>query len=106
MAEHSVLAIEMRRRAQRDEELRAIRARTAVRHRKRSLVLMLQRRHNLILELAAVDRAATTASAGWVTALNHEAGDDAVEDDVVVLASAGELGEVLASLYRGDVSEL
>lgn len=82
----------------RNKELATIGARPRIRHAQRALVRMLQRRHDLILELAAVDRLAASAGAGWVTALYHKAWDDAVEDDAVVLAGGGELGEVLACL--------
>jgi len=62
-----------------------------------------------VLELAAPDGLAAATSAGGVTALEHEAGDDAVEDDAVVLAGVGEAGEVLACLCgtvrRGIVAE-
>lgn len=59
---------------------------------------MPQRRDKLVLEFAAPNGRATTTSAGGVTALDHEALDDTVEDHVVVFASRGKSGEVLASL--------
>jgi hypothetical protein len=57
-----------------------------------------QRGDELVLELAAPDGRATTTSTGGVTALDHEALDDTVEDHVVVFAGCGKGGEVLASL--------
>jgi len=91
-------------RPKRDEELRPIGTRTAVRHGHGPLILVPQARHELVLELGAVDAGAATAGTGRVTALDHEARDDAVEDDVVVLAGAGELGKVLAGLIVTVVS--
>ncbi len=67
---------------------------------------MPQARHELVFELGAVDAGAATAGTGWVTALDHEARDDAVEDDVVVLAGAGELGEVLAGLMSRSLADV
>lgn len=98
MSEDCVLAVQMRSRTKRDEELGTVRVLASVRHAQSSLALMLQRRHDLVLELAAVDGFAATAGAGWVPSLDHEAFDDAVEDDIVVLARFGESGEVLAGL--------
>ena len=89
----------MWRRPQGNEELTPVRPRTTVRHRKRPLLSMLQARMELILELPTrVDRSTTTTRAGRVTALDHEAGDDAVEDDVVVFAGGSKGGEVAAGL--------
>ena len=50
---------------------------------------MHQRADDLVLEFTAVDRAAARAGAGGVAALEHEAGDYAVEDDVVVFMRVG-----------------
>jgi len=98
VSKHGMLAIEMRCWAERDEELRTIRAWPAVGHAQGSLVLVSKRRHELVLEFGAVDAGASAAGTRWVTALDHEALDDAVEDDVVVLAGCGEGGEILAGL--------
>jgi len=73
-------------------------ARARVGHAERALAVVPQRRDELVLELAAPDRSATTASTGGVTALDHEALDDTMEDDVVVFAGRGQGGEVLARL--------
>jgi hypothetical protein len=59
---------------------------------------VLERTVELVLELAAPDGLSTTTGAGGVTALEHEAGNDAVEDDAVVLASVGEACKVLTCL--------
>ena len=59
---------------------------------------MFQARMYLVRELVAKDGAATAAGAGGVAGLEHEVWDDAVEDDIVVVAALGEGGEVLAGL--------
>lgn len=59
---------------------------------------MLQGRVNFVLELVAVDGSSSAAGAGWVSGLEHEVGDYAVEEEVVVVAAAGEGFEVLAGL--------
>ena len=53
---------------------------------------------DLVGEFFAEDGAATAASAGGVAGLDHEVRDDAVDEDVVVVAPGGEGGEVLAGL--------
>ena len=79
-----MLPIQMRRRRQGDEKLAAVRARSAVGHTQHAFAVMHQRSDDLVLEFAAVDRRAAGTGAGGVAALQHEAGNDAVEDDVVV----------------------
>ena len=59
---------------------------------------MLQARIDLVFELFTVDRGTTSAGAGGVAGLQHEVWDYAVEDDVVVVATLGEGGEVGAGL--------
>lgn len=61
---------------------------------------MLERRADLVLEGVAVDGLAAAPRARGVAALDHEAGDDAVEDHVVVVAALRERREVLACLSR------
>ena len=65
---------------------------------------MLQGRGDLVLELLAVDGLAASSSARWITRLDHEVRDDAVEDYAVVVAAAGEGLEVLACLCGVRVS--
>ena len=88
LAKHSVLAVEVRSRAESDEELASVGARTGVGHAERTLAVVLEGRHELVLELGAVDGRATGTSSSGVTALDHEARNDAVEDDVVVFAGS------------------
>jgi hypothetical protein len=101
LAKHGVLAVEVRSRAEGDKELAAVGAGTGVGHAERALAVVLEGRHELVLELGAVDGRATGTSSGGVTALDHEAWDDAVEDDVVVFAGGCQGGEVLAGLVAG-----
>ena len=100
LPEDGVLAVEPRGRVGGDdEELAPVRVRARVRHRERpalDLVVV-----ELVLELVA---RAAGAGALRAAALDHEVGDDAVEDQPVVEALAGELGEVLDRL-RGLVGE-
>ena len=53
---------------------------------------------DLVGEFLAEDGAAAAAGASGVAGLYHEVGDDAVDEDVVVVASGGESGEILAGL--------
>lgn len=62
---------------------------------------MSQRGIDLIREFLAVDAGAAAARACWVSALDHEVGDYAVEDCVVVVVARGERCEVLACLVGG-----
>src|SRR5207248_3529400 len=82
-------------------ELRPVRVRPRVGHRKRAAphrVVV-----DLVLELVA---GAAHAGAGRVAALDHEALDHAVEDDAVVEAVTRELDEILDRLWRVVVKEL
>jgi len=54
----------------------------------------------LVFKLFSVDALSAATSASGVSALNHEAGDDAVENDVVVLAGCGECCKILACLAQ------
>ena len=98
LSKDSVLAVKMRGRSKRDEELRAVRILAGIGHAERALAGVLEGRHKLILELAAVNRLAATAGTGGVTSLDHEALDDAMEDYTIVLAGFRERGEVIAGL--------
>ena len=102
LAEHSVLAIEVRSRTEGDEELASIGAGTGVGHAKRTLAVVLERRYELVLELGTVDGGAACTGSSRVTALNHEAWDDTVEDDVVVFTGGCESGKVLTGLVAGQ----
>lgn len=86
--------------------LTAIRVLPTIRHAQYARSRMLQRRRDLILEFPAgvtgrrVDGGAATTRARWVTGLQHEGGDDAVEEDVGVVAALGESGEIFACLQN------
>ena len=101
LTEDSVLAVEMRRGSQGDEELAAVCAGPAVGHGQDALARVDERAVKLVLELCAVDRGAAAAGACRVAALDHEVGDDAVENDVVVFVGVGQGGKVLACLRDG-----
>lgn len=53
---------------------------------------------DLVFELVAVDACAAPTGACWITGLDHEVGDYAVDYLVVVVGAGGEGGEVLDSL--------
>lgn len=59
---------------------------------------MAQLGEDLVLEGLAPDGAAAAAGAGGIAGLEHEVGDYAVDRGVVVVAAAGEGGEVFAGL--------
>jgi hypothetical protein len=109
LTEDDVLAIEPAGDNSGDEELRTVGVRSSVSHAQKTGlgVLLLE---VLIRELLAVDGLSTgTVTAGEVTALKHEIGDDSVEGGTgiteAVLASA-ELTEVLGGLWDDIVVEL
>ena len=77
---------------------RTVRARTRIGHAERALAVVPQRGDELVLELAAPNGRATAAGTGGVTALDHEALDDTVEDHIVIFAGGGKSREVLAGL--------
>ena len=77
-----------------DEELAAVGVGAGVGHRDRT-DLVATRGRQFVLEAVA---GATTAGAGGVAALAHEAVDDAVEDDAVVVVVPGERHEVVDRL--------
>lgn len=57
---------------------------------------MLEGRVDLVLELLAPDGAAASTGAGGIAGLEHEVGNDAMEDDVGVVVSSAKGGEVFA----------
>lgn len=59
---------------------------------------------DLICKFITIDGGAAAAGAGGVACLDHEVGDDAVDDGVVVIVALGEGGEVGACLTN-DVRE-
>ena len=67
---------------------------------------MFQCGFDFVFKFLAVDRAAAPASSGRVAGLDHEVGDDAMKDDIIVVASLGQGREVLAGLGSMIVVEL
>ena len=51
-----------------------------------------------VLELLTVDGGAAAAGTGGIASLEHEIGDYAVEEDIIVVAAAGEFGKIFAGL--------
>lgn len=100
LSKDSVLSVQVRRGSQSNEELAAVGGWTAVGHGQDTLARVDERAVKFILKLAAVDGLSTTTSTGWVTTLNHEVGNDAVEDDAVVFACIGEAGKVSCCLQE------
>ena len=93
-----MLAVQVRSGSKRDKELAAIGPRAAIRHRHDTRACVKKRVVELIFEFAAPDRFAAATGASGIAALKHEAGDDAVEDDAIVLASVGKACKVLTRL--------
>ncbi len=98
-----MLPIQPGRRRQRDEELAPVRIRPAVGHAQDAGAGVLEGGVDLVVELVAVDGGAAAAGAGRVARLEHEVGDYAVKEEVVVVAAGGEGGEVFAGLRGGEV---
>jgi len=84
LAEHDMLAIEPTGGHGRDEELRAVGVGASIGHREQIRAVVLQG-EVLIVEPVAKDRLATSAIVlGEVATLEHEFGDDTVEQRVFV----------------------
>ena len=98
-AENTMPVVQMRRRRHGDEELAAIGAGTRVGHRKHAGSVVLERRFKLVGELVA--GAATTGAFG-IAGLDHEAGNDAVENDPVIELRALRLVRILRALGQAD----
>lgn len=99
-SEYRMLLVQPRRWRQRDEKLAAIRIRPGVGHAQDAGASVSQRRVDFVFELFAVDGGPAASCAGGIAALDHEVGNDAVEDDVVVVSAAGERCEVYAGLVE------
>lgn len=89
-AENRVLPVQPRCWRKGDEELTTIGVRSAVRHAQNSSTGVFQFASNLVLEFLAVNGAAASAGAGGIAGLDHEVGDNAVEDDIVVVTALSE----------------
>lgn len=87
--EYRMLAVEPRCWRERDEELASVCIWPAVGHAQDSRTCVLQRRADLVFELLPVDGASSPPCTGRVACLNHEVGDDAMDYNVVVVASLG-----------------
>lgn len=97
-AEDGVFAVKPRRRCQRDEELAPVGVGARVRHGKHAGAGVPQRRADFVGKGRTPAGCAAAAGSGGVACLDHEVRDDAVHRRVVVVAAAGEGGEVLACL--------
>ena len=93
-----MFAIQPGRRRQRNEELTPVGILPTVRHTQNTRPRVLETRIDLIFEIFTVYGSAPAASAGGIASLQHEVWDDAVEDDIVVVAAFGEGSEIIAGL--------
>lgn len=97
-AKNRVFAVQPWCGSQGDEKLAAVRVRAAVSHTQHPSTRMFQPWMNLILELFAIYRGSSSAGACGIASLDHEVGDDAVEDDIVIVTSLGKSRKVLTRL--------
>lgn len=67
-----------------------VRVRSTVGHAQDASAGVLQVRANLVLELLAINRSAAATSASRIAALDHEVGDNAVEDGAIIVVARGE----------------
>lgn len=100
-AEDGVLPVQPRCRRKGDEELAPVGIRPAICHAQNPSPSMFQLSVDLVLKLLAVDGASPPAGAGGIAGLDHEVGNDAMDNDIVVVASLGKGRKVLACLGIG-----
>lgn len=81
-----MLPVQPRGRGQGNEELASIRVGTTVCHTQDARPCMFQAVVDFVCELFTVDGATASTGSGRIACLKHEVGDDAVEDDIVVVA--------------------
>ena len=81
-----MFAQQMRTLPIRDEELARIRILAFIRHGEDAALVELERAVEFVFEVLGPVRFPALAGAGGVAALDHEAGDVAVEEGVVVVA--------------------
>ena len=86
-----VASIQVRSGHMGDEKLAAVCSRTRICHGEDAGLVVHETGFDLVLEAVAW---ASTASAGWVAALDHELGNHAMEGDAIVVAAFGEVQEV------------
>jgi hypothetical protein len=98
-AKDCMFSIEPRRRRKRDKELRSIRVWARVGHAQDAGARVLQTWIDLVLKFLAKDGASSATGPCRIATLNHEVGDDAVEDGVVIVAATDEGGEIVAGLW-------
>jgi hypothetical protein len=97
--EDRVLAVEERRRGQRDEELGAVGVGARVGHREHARARVVERAAlDLVGELAPEDRLSAAAGARRVASLDHKVADDSVELHFFVFLCVKEKREERASL--------
>jgi len=66
---------------------------------------MLERGTDFVVEGITIYRLAATTSACWIPSLDHEVWNDAVEDDIVVVASLSKCCKVFACLMKDKLVE-
>lgn len=100
LAKHGIQTVEVRRLVKHDEELRTVCAGALVGHRDDAALAVAQGRTDLVVKDAAPDGAAALGVLGrarvrGTPGLHHEAGDEAVEGRLVVVAGRAEGEKVL-----------
>lgn len=96
--------IQPRRRRQGNEELTAVGVGPGICHAQHARTRMFEVGMDLVSEFLAEDGAATATGTGGIAGLDHEIRDDAMDEDVVVVAPGGEGGEILAGLEGWSAS--
>ena len=90
-SEHRVVSVEMRRGRQGNEKLAAVRIRAGVGHREDAFGVVFELRMDFVGKGVT---GTSAAGACGIAALNHEAVDDAMEDDAVVKILFRQLDEI------------
>ena len=105
-AKDCMLPIQPGRRRERNEELAPVRVGTTIGHAEHACASVFQGGFDFVFELFTIDGITAAACASRVASLDHEIRDDAMEDDVVIVAPLSESREIFASFGRMVVVEL
>lgn len=91
--------VEPGRRCERNEELGTVGIGPRVGHAEDARTRVLEANRDFVLKLVAIDGAAASPCACRVATLDHEVGNNTVEEGGIEVAAADESGEVGAGLW-------